>query len=198
MFNPVRPSLPAPSGANKKSFPRGAPMHHLAPRQNPERSKSHFSLWIRILIVPFRDNTARVATAVATRSPPALAPDLLHLLLKLLLIQLLLLHPPPLPSSSISSFILLRPPSSSVLLLRLPPPPPSSFILLHLLHPPSPPPSTATHDRPAAGFQFLHGAEDKCPPPCTQVDVIKSRMQVSHRRWVMINPSTVVVVYYSA
>ena len=30
------PSLPAPSGANKKSFPRGAPMQHLAPRRNPE------------------------------------------------------------------------------------------------------------------------------------------------------------------
>ena len=28
--------LLAPCGANKKSFPRGAPMQHLAPRQNPE------------------------------------------------------------------------------------------------------------------------------------------------------------------
>ena len=31
-----RRPLPAPSGANKKSFPRGAPMQHLAPRRNPE------------------------------------------------------------------------------------------------------------------------------------------------------------------
>ena len=30
------PPLPAPSGANEKSFPRGAPMQHLSPRQNPE------------------------------------------------------------------------------------------------------------------------------------------------------------------
>ena len=28
--------LPAPSGANEKSSPRGAPMQHLAPRRNPE------------------------------------------------------------------------------------------------------------------------------------------------------------------
>ena len=28
--------LPARSGANKKSFPRGAPMQHLAPRRNLE------------------------------------------------------------------------------------------------------------------------------------------------------------------
>ena len=33
----LRPACPpAPSGANKKSFPRGAPMQHLAPRRNPE------------------------------------------------------------------------------------------------------------------------------------------------------------------
>ena len=31
--------LPAPSGANKNSFPRGAPMQHLAPRRNP----AHFN-----------------------------------------------------------------------------------------------------------------------------------------------------------
>ena len=30
------PTLPAPSGANKKSVPRGAPMQRLAPRRNPE------------------------------------------------------------------------------------------------------------------------------------------------------------------
>ena len=35
------PSLPAPSGANKKSFPRGAPMQHLAPRRNPQLSNGH-------------------------------------------------------------------------------------------------------------------------------------------------------------
>ena len=28
--------LHAPSGANKKSFPRGAPMQHVAPRPSPE------------------------------------------------------------------------------------------------------------------------------------------------------------------
>ena len=31
---PQRDLLPAPHGANKKSFPRGAPMQHLAPRRN--------------------------------------------------------------------------------------------------------------------------------------------------------------------
>ena len=34
-----RSGLSAPSGADKKSFPRGVPMQHVAPRQNPERSK---------------------------------------------------------------------------------------------------------------------------------------------------------------
>ena len=33
--------LPAPSGANKKSFPHGALMQHLAPRRNPELSNGH-------------------------------------------------------------------------------------------------------------------------------------------------------------
>ena len=33
---------PAPSGANKKSFPRGALMHHLAPRQL-ELSNGHLT-----------------------------------------------------------------------------------------------------------------------------------------------------------
>ena len=33
--------LPAPSGAKKKSIPRGAPMRRLALRPNPERSKGH-------------------------------------------------------------------------------------------------------------------------------------------------------------
>ena len=32
--------LHVPSGANNKSFPRGAPMQHLAPRRNPELSKA--------------------------------------------------------------------------------------------------------------------------------------------------------------
>ena len=34
---------PAPSRAHKKSFPRGAPMQHLAPRWNPECSNGHFN-----------------------------------------------------------------------------------------------------------------------------------------------------------
>ena len=33
--------LLAPSGANQKSFPRGVPMQHLAPRRNPELSNGH-------------------------------------------------------------------------------------------------------------------------------------------------------------
>ena len=35
-------TLPTPSGAKKESFPRGAPMQHLAPRRNPECSNGHF------------------------------------------------------------------------------------------------------------------------------------------------------------
>ena len=35
-FFAPRGSLPAPSGANEKSFPRGAPMQHLAPHRNSE------------------------------------------------------------------------------------------------------------------------------------------------------------------
>ena len=35
--------LPAPSGANKKASPRGAPMQHLAPRRNPEGRKGRFN-----------------------------------------------------------------------------------------------------------------------------------------------------------
>ena len=38
-----RGHLPAPSGANKKPSPRGAPMQHLAPRRNPEWSKGHLT-----------------------------------------------------------------------------------------------------------------------------------------------------------
>ena len=34
---------PAPGGANKRSFPRGAFMQHLAPRRNPERSNGHLT-----------------------------------------------------------------------------------------------------------------------------------------------------------
>ena len=45
--------LPAPSGANKKSFLRGAPIQHLAPRLNPECSNAIRALWIRILISLF-------------------------------------------------------------------------------------------------------------------------------------------------
>ena len=45
---------PAPSGVYNKSFPRGAPMQHLAPRRNPERSNG------RSLCYPFPENTARV------------------------------------------------------------------------------------------------------------------------------------------
>ena len=54
-----RSSTPAPSGA------RGASMQHLAPRRNPEGWKGHFSLGIRILILHFPENTARVATRLA-------------------------------------------------------------------------------------------------------------------------------------
>ena len=32
---------PGRAGANEKSFPRGAPLQHLAPRRNPERSNGH-------------------------------------------------------------------------------------------------------------------------------------------------------------
>ena len=52
--------LPAPSGANKKSFPRGAPMHHLAPRQNPERSKGHSTALDSDPYFAFSENTGRV------------------------------------------------------------------------------------------------------------------------------------------
>ena len=42
-FFAPRGSLPAPSGANEKSFPRGAPMQYLAPRRNPKCSNGHFN-----------------------------------------------------------------------------------------------------------------------------------------------------------
>ena len=46
-YNPADPKMvrsnqPAPSGENKKSFPRGVPMQHLAPRVgSPECSNGH-------------------------------------------------------------------------------------------------------------------------------------------------------------
>ena len=39
---PIGLVIPAPNMANNKSFPRGAPMQHLAPRRNPEGSSGHF------------------------------------------------------------------------------------------------------------------------------------------------------------
>ena len=53
--------LPAPSGADKKSLPRGAPMQHLAPRQNPECSSGHFNTLDWDPHCTFPENTARVA-----------------------------------------------------------------------------------------------------------------------------------------
>ena len=60
--------LPAPSGANKKSFPRGAPMQHLAPRRNPERSKGHFNPLDEHPDLTFSENAARVLTGSGRES----------------------------------------------------------------------------------------------------------------------------------
>ena len=49
--------LHVPSGANNKSFPRGAPMQHLAPRRNPELSNGHLIALAYGPYITFSENT---------------------------------------------------------------------------------------------------------------------------------------------
>ena len=52
--------LPAPSGANKKPFPRGAPMQHLVLCRNPERNPERLTALDWVLYLTFSENMTRV------------------------------------------------------------------------------------------------------------------------------------------
>ena len=52
--------LPAPSGANKKSFPRGVPMQHLVLCRNPERNPERLTALDWVLYLTFSENMTRV------------------------------------------------------------------------------------------------------------------------------------------
>ena len=78
--------LPAPSGANKKPFPRG--IEHRVGIQSAQMAIS--TLWIRILILFFRECGASSTGPKLSLAPP-LVLRLLHLLLLLLVLLLFLL-----------------------------------------------------------------------------------------------------------
>ena len=64
-----------PSEANKKSFPRGAPMQHLAPRQNPDLSNGYLMALDSDAYFTFPENTAQEVWVVGSAcrliaSPP--------------------------------------------------------------------------------------------------------------------------------
>ena len=65
--------LPAPSGANKKSSPRGEPMQYLAPRRNPVRSNGHLTV---LAADPYCTCSREygAGSGVPTRNPRRLGP----------------------------------------------------------------------------------------------------------------------------
>ena len=60
----ARDVLPASRGANKKPFPRGAPMQHLLPCRNPERPNGHLVALAQDSYCAFPEKTARVEAAL--------------------------------------------------------------------------------------------------------------------------------------